>query len=58
MFTDDQVYLLAHRDDVSRTMEIFGKKMTKQERVVIIGAGTVGLFVAKSLEKRSEKFMI
>jgi trk system potassium uptake protein len=58
MFTDDQVYLLAHRDDVSRTMEIFGKKMTKQERVVIIGAGTVGLFVAKSLEKRSEKFKI
>ena len=58
MFTDDQVYLLAHRDDVSRTMEIFGKKMTKQERVVIIGAGTVGLFVAKSLEKRSEQFKI
>ena len=58
MFTDDQIYLIAHRDDVSRTMEIFGKKMRKQERVVIIGAGTVGLSVAKSLETRSEKFKI
>mgnify|MGYP006141562857 FL=1 len=58
MFTDDQIYLIAHRDDVSRTMEIFGKKMRKQERVVIIGAGTVGLSVAKSLESRSEKFKI
>ena len=58
MFTDDQIYLIVHRDDVSRTMEIFGKKMRKQERVVIIGAGTVGLSVAKSLESRSEKFKI
>jgi len=58
MFTDDQVYLIVHSDDVSRTMEIFGKKMRKQERVVIIGAGTVGLSVAKSLETRSEKFKI
>jgi len=58
MFTDDQVYLIAHRDDVSRTMEIFGKKMRKHERVVIIGAGTVGLSVAKTLEARSEKFKI
>jgi len=58
MFTDDQVYLIAHSDDISRTMEIFGKKMRKQERVVIIGAGTVGLSVAKSLETRSEKFKI
>jgi len=58
MFSDDQIYLIAHSDDVSRTMEIFGKKMRKQERVVIIGAGTVGLSVAKSLEARSEKFKI
>jgi trk system potassium uptake protein TrkA len=58
MFTDDQIYLIVHRDDVSRTMEIFGKKMRKQERVVIIGAGTVGLSVAKSMEARSEKFKI
>ena len=58
MFTDDQIYLIVHRDDVSRTMEIFGKKMRKQERVVIIGAGTVGLSVAKTLEARSEKFKI
>tara|TARA_B110000008_G_scaffold242811_1_gene251459 strand:- start:236 stop:1339 length:1104 start_codon:yes stop_codon:yes gene_type:complete len=58
MFEGDQIYLIVNSDDVSRTMEIFGKKTRKQERIVIIGGGTVGLSVAKSLEKRSDKFRI
>jgi trk system potassium uptake protein TrkA len=58
MFGGDQIYLIVNSDDVSRTMEIFGKKSQKQERIVIIGGGTVGLSVAKSLEKRSDKFRI
>jgi len=36
-------------------MEIFGKTQEKQERVVIIGAGNVGLTVAKALEGRTER---
>jgi trk system potassium uptake protein TrkA len=36
-------------------MEIFGKTQSKQERVVIIGAGNVGLSVAKALEARPER---
>ncbi|MFL2789740.1 MAG: Trk system potassium transporter TrkA [Paracoccaceae bacterium] len=58
MFEGDQIYLTVNSDDVSRTMEIFGKKSQKQERIVIIGGGTVGLSVAKSLEKSSDKFRI
>ena len=58
MFEKDQIYLIVNSDDVSRTMEIFGKKTRKQERIVIIGGGTVGLSVAKSLEKRSDKFKV
>ena len=58
MFEGDQIYLIVNSDDVSRTMEIFGKKTRKQERVVIIGGGTVGLSVAQSLEKSSDKFKI
>lgn len=58
MFANDQVYLMVHSDDVSRVMEIFGKKAQKQERIVIIGGGTVGLSVARSLEKKSDKFRI
>ena len=36
-------------------MEIFGKVLRKQERVVIIGGGNVGLAVAKALEARAER---
>lgn len=50
MFAGDQVYAVSHREDVGRAMEIFGKPKTKQNRVVIIGGGNVGLAVARALE--------
>ncbi len=55
LFAGDQIYVCTHRDDVPRTMEIFGKTNTKQERVVIIGGGNVGLAVARALEARTER---
>ncbi|MDA1238419.1 MAG: Trk system potassium transporter TrkA [Proteobacteria bacterium] len=58
MFCDDQVYLISQKDDVSRTMEIFGKKTQKQERIIIIGGGVVGLAVAKALEASSDRYRI
>ncbi|MEP5760362.1 MAG: Trk system potassium transporter TrkA [Litoreibacter sp.] len=55
LFSGDQVYICANRSDVARTMEIFGKTQEKQERVVIVGGGNVGLSVAKALEARTER---
>ncbi|MEL6608977.1 MAG: Trk system potassium transporter TrkA [Pseudomonadota bacterium] len=55
IFVGDQVYFMAHREDVARTLEIFGKSARKQDRVVIIGGGSVGLAVAKALESRTER---
>ncbi|QDC09701.1 Trk system potassium transporter TrkA [Oceanicola sp. D3] len=55
LFAGDQVYVCANTDDTTRTMEIFGKVLRKQERVVIIGGGNVGLAVASALEKRVER---
>ena len=54
LFEGDQVYVFTLAEDVPRTLEIFGKPMAKQESVVIIGAGNVGLAVAQSLEARPE----
>ena len=51
LFVGDDCYFFAHRDDVARTMEIFGKQTTKQERVVLVGGGNVGLTVAQHLER-------
>ncbi len=55
LFAQDQIYVMAHAEDVSRTLEIFGKRSRKQERVVIIGAGNVGLAVAQALEARTDR---
>ncbi len=55
IFAGDECYLFAQTEDVTRTLEIFGKTQRKQERVVIIGGGNVGLTVAEALEARTDK---
>lgn len=55
LFAGDSIYVFAHVEDVNRALEIFGKTNRKQERVVIIGGGNVGLAVARKLEERSER---
>ena len=55
LFADDQVYVIADVRDITRTFEIFGKTVHRQERVVIIGGGNVGLAVATALESRVER---
>jgi trk system potassium uptake protein len=50
IFPRDDVYVFTDTADLTRTLEIFGKPAKKQDRVVIIGAGNVGLAVAQALE--------
>ncbi|MDQ2092817.1 Trk system potassium transporter TrkA [Rhodalgimonas zhirmunskyi] len=50
IFTGDEVYFCAATEDVTRTLEVFGKTSEKQERVVIVGGGNIGLAVAQALE--------
>ena len=58
LFADDQIYVFSHIDDVDRTVEIFGKTVKKQNRVVIVGGGNVGLSVAQALEARAERVRV
>src|SRR6056297_425966 len=51
LFVGDEAYVFAPRDDIPRTLEVFGKQQDKQERLVIVGGGNIGLAVAQSLEK-------
>ncbi len=55
LFADDQIYVAAQQPDVDRTLEIFGKTTKKQERVVIVGGGNVGLAVARALEQSEHR---
>jgi trk system potassium uptake protein TrkA len=58
IFAGDSCYVMSHNEDVRRTLEIFGKTHHKQERVVIIGGGNVGLMVAKDLEQRADRVRV
>jgi trk system potassium uptake protein TrkA len=50
LFPGDACYVMSHTEDVDRTLEVMGKAQIKQERVVIVGGGNVGLTVARQLE--------
>jgi trk system potassium uptake protein len=55
LFEGDRIYVFAHTEDLNRTLEIFGKNTRKQERIVIVGGGNVGLGVARALEARTDR---
>jgi len=55
LFAGDDCYVFAHIDDVNRTLEVFGKTQKKQDRVVIVGGGNVGLDVARTLEQSEHR---
>ncbi|NDH03726.1 MAG: Trk system potassium transporter TrkA, partial [Marivivens sp.] len=58
IFPGDDVYVFTSTDDVTRTLEVFGKTNVKQERVVIIGGGNVGLAVARALETSTDRVRV
>lgn len=55
VFVGDEIYIFTHTKDITRTLEVFGKSSNKQERIVILGGGNVGLAVAAALETRTER---
>jgi trk system potassium uptake protein TrkA len=55
LFVGDEAYVFAPMEDIPRTLEVFGKADRKQERMVIVGGGNVGLSVALSLESRHHR---
>ncbi|MBZ0218670.1 MAG: Trk system potassium transporter TrkA [Fimbriimonadaceae bacterium] len=52
MLVGDDVILIAAKDRVERTLAIFGHEEQQANRVVIVGGGNIGLFVATELEAR------
>ena len=55
LFVGDDCYVFTHVDDVPRTLEVFGKSEKKQDRVVLVGGGNVGLEVASALENSAAR---
>ena len=58
LFDGDQIYVVSESSDLARTLAIFGKPLAKQERIIIIGAGNVGLGVARDLETQPDRVRV
>lgn len=52
MLVGDLAYVVARREQVRRTLGIFGHEEPEATRVVIAGGGNIGLYVARALEQR------
>lgn len=52
LLVGDVAYVAAARNQISRTLTIFGKEDVPASRVVIAGGGNVGLYVARAIEER------
>ena len=55
LLAGDQIFIFTHKEDLNRSLEIFGKANKKRERVIIIGGGNVGLAVAQNLDNQTER---
>ena len=52
MLVGDLAYVIVRNDKVRRTLNIFGHEEITASRIVIVGGGNIGLYVAKAIEER------
>ncbi|MHA1158437.1 MAG: Trk system potassium transporter TrkA, partial [Alphaproteobacteria bacterium] len=58
MLVGDEVYVICEKNQVARTLGIFGHEEQVANRVVIVGGGNIGLYVARTLESRNSSAKI
>jgi trk system potassium uptake protein TrkA len=50
LFPGDDIYFICAAEDRARTISIFGRENLTADRIVVVGAGNVGLRVAREIE--------
>ena len=55
LIAGDLAYVVTTKDQVKRTLGLFGHEEADATRIVIAGGGNIGLYVAKSLERRQSR---
>ncbi|HET7411699.1 MAG TPA: Trk system potassium transporter TrkA [Pararhizobium sp.] len=53
--TGDLAYVVCARDQVRRTLGIFGHEEQEARRIVIAGGGNIGYYVARAIEERQPR---
>lgn len=51
IYPNDQIYFLVRNTELNRALRVFGVKNQENRRLVIIGAGNIGLYLIKNIEK-------
>lgn len=51
LMAGDDVYVSLAAGHVRRALDVFGRQVQRARRVVIVGAGNIGLYVARALER-------
>lgn len=55
---EDVAYVVTTKDQVRRTLGLFGHEEQEATRIVVAGGGNVGLYVAKMIEQRQSRTKI
>ncbi len=55
LVTGDLAYVVSSKDQVRRTLGLFGHEEQEAARIVIAGGGNIGLYVARAMEARQTR---
>ncbi|HTV69176.1 MAG TPA: Trk system potassium transporter TrkA [Rhizobiaceae bacterium] len=58
LFAGDLAYVLTTKEQVRRTLGLFGHEEQEANRIVIAGGGNIGLHVARTLEQRQSRHRV
>jgi trk system potassium uptake protein TrkA len=56
--TGDLAYVVTRKDQVRRTLGLFGHEEPEAARIVIAGGGNIGLYVARAIEARQARINV
>lgn len=58
LIAGDLAYVVTTREQVRRTLGLFGHEEPEATRIVIAGGGNIGLFVARAIEERQSRIKV
>lgn len=58
LFAGDRAYVVTTKEQVHRTLGLFGHEEREATRIVMAGGGNIGLFVARAIEQRRSRVKV
>lgn len=55
LYAGDKAYVVTTKEQVHRTLSLFGHEELEATRIVIAGGGNIGLYVARAIEQRRSR---